>query len=163
MGNAIVGVMGPGETAADEEMHTAYDLGKLIAQRGWILLTGGRNCGVMHAAGQGAKAAGGTVVGILPGADTGEMSNSVDIPIVTGMLDARNSINVLSCRILFFVGMNPGTASELALAVKYSKPAILVAQKVNLSQIFQSGSFKDLYFSEDVLSAVRIADTFIEI
>ncbi|MEJ2247928.1 MAG: cytochrome [Acidobacteriota bacterium] len=163
MGNVVVGVMGPGETAADEEMHTAYDLGKLIAQRGWILLTGGRNCGVMNAAGQGAKAADGTVVGILPGADTGEMSDSVDIPIVTGMLDARNSINVLSCRILFFVGMNPGTASELALAVKYGKPAILVAQKVNLARIFQSGSFKDIYFSEDVLSAVRIADTFIEI
>jgi uncharacterized protein (TIGR00725 family) len=162
MGKVIVGVMGPGETATDEETRTAYDLGKLIAQRGWILLTGGRNCGVMNTAGQGAKAAGGTVVGILPGADTGKMSDSVDIPIVTGMLDARNSINVLSCRILFFVGMNPGTASELALAMKYGKPAILVAPKESLVRIFQSGSFKDLYFSEDVLSAVRIADTFIE-
>jgi uncharacterized protein (TIGR00725 family) len=162
MGKVIVGVMGPGETATDEEMRIAYDLGKLIAERGWILLTGGRNCGIMNAAGRGAKAAGGTVVGILPGADTGEMSDSVDIPIVTGMLDARNSINVLSCRILFFVGMNPGTASELALAVKYGRVAILVAPKVNLVQIFQSGSFKDLYFSEDVPSAVRIADTFIE-
>ena len=98
MGKVIVGVMGPGDTATDEEMRTAYDLGKLIAQRGWILLTGGRNCGVMHTAGRGAKAAGGTVVGILPGADTGDMSESVDIPIVTGMLAARNSINVLSCR-----------------------------------------------------------------
>ena len=159
MSKVIVGVMGPGETATDEEMRTAYELGKLIGQQGWILLTGGRSCGVMDAAGRGAKASGGTVVGILPGADTGEMSGSVDIPIVTGMLDARNSINVLSCRVLLFVGMSPGTASELALALKYCRPAILVAQKQAVVQAFQPGSFKNLYFSDDVSSAVRVADT----
>jgi uncharacterized protein (TIGR00725 family) len=161
MSNVIVGVMGPGETATDEEMQTAYGLGELIARQGWILLTGGRACGVMDAAGWGAKAAGGTVVGILPGADTGGMSASVDIPIVTGMLDARNSINILSCSVLFFIGMNPGTASELALALKYNKPAILVAQKQNVVHAFQPGSFKNLYFSDDALSAVRVADAFL--
>jgi hypothetical protein len=46
--------------------------------------------------------------------------------------------------------------------MKYGKAAVLVAQKESLVRIVQSGSFKDLYFSEDVLSAVRIADTFIE-
>jgi hypothetical protein len=47
------------------------------------------------------------------------MSSAIDIPIVTAMQEARNNINVLSSKVLFFVGMNAGTASELALAVKF--------------------------------------------
>ena len=157
MGIPIVGVMGPGETATDEDVRLAYELGKLIARQGWILLTGGRNCGVMDAAGQGAHAEGGTVVGILPGTDTEGMSESVDIPIITGMRDARNNINVLSSRVLFFVGMNPGTASELALALKYNKPVILVSQADYVVRTFQSISPSYIQISEDAFSAVEIA------
>ena len=153
----VVGVMGPGDTATEEDKNTAYGLGKLIAQQGWILLTGGRRYGVMDAAGRGAKAAGGTVIGILPGADTGEMSGSVDIPIVTGMLAARNSINVLSSRVLFFVGMSSGTASELALALKYNKPAILVSQNEDVVRVFQSMSLNKLEAAANEFSAVEIA------
>ena len=159
MSNIIAGVMGPGETATEEEIHSAFELGKWIAQQGWILLTGGRKYGVMDAAGQGAKAAGGTVVGILPGADAGEVSDSVDIPIVTGMMDARNSINVLSSRILFFVGMNPGTASELALALKYGRPVILISQKEDVIRAFKSMSFNKIEVAADVPSAIKVALT----
>lgn len=157
MSRIIAGVMGPGKTATEEENHSAYELGKQIAQQGWILLTGGRKYGVMDAAGRGARAAGGTVVGILPGADDGDVSGSVDIPIVTGMMDARNSINVLSSRILFFVGMNPGTASELALALKYGRPAILISQKEEVIRAFQSMSFNKIEISADVSSAMETA------
>ncbi|MBN2319010.1 MAG: cytochrome [Acidobacteria bacterium] len=157
MSALIAGVMGPGKTATEEEVRSAYELGKRIAQLGWILLTGGRKYGVMDAAGRGAKASGGTVVGILPGADTREMSDSVDIPIATGMLDARNSINVLSSRILFFIGMNPGTASELALALKYGRPAILISQKEDIIRAFQSMSPKKIEIAADVSSSIEIA------
>ncbi|MEJ2109851.1 MAG: cytochrome [Acidobacteriota bacterium] len=134
----IVGIMGPGEGASEEEMQNAFELGSLIAKQKWVLLTGGGGAGVMDAAARGAKAEGGTVVGILPGADTSGLSGSVDIPIVTGMHDARNSINVLSSQALFFVGMNPGTASELSLALKYRKPSILVCQKEAVIEVFRS-------------------------
>jgi uncharacterized protein (TIGR00725 family) len=157
MSIVIAGVMGPGKTATEEEIHSAYELGKRIAGQGWILLTGGRKYGVMDAAGRGAKSAGGTVVGILPGADTEEASGSVDIPIVTGMMDARNSINVLSSRILFFVGMSPGTASELALTLKYNKPAILISQKEDVIRAFQSMSFNRIEIAADVSSAIEVA------
>jgi len=157
MRRVIAGVMGPGKTATDEEIHLARELGKCIAELGWILLTGGRKYGVMDAAGSGAREAAGTVVGILPDGDTGEMSNSVDIPIVTGMMDARNSINVLSSRILFFIGMNPGTASELALSLKYNKPAILISQKEDVIRAFQSIGYNKLEIAPDVPSAVEIA------
>lgn len=153
----IAGVMGPGKTATEEEMHSAYELGGCIARQGWILLTGGRKYGVMDAAGRGAKASGGTVIGILPGADTGEMSNSVDIPIVTGMMDARNNINVLSSRFLFFIGMNPGTASELALALKYGRPVILISQKKEVIRAFQSMCHNKIEIAANVPTAIEIA------
>jgi len=149
--------MGPGKTATEEEMHAAYELGACIARQGWVLLTGGRKYGVMDAAGRGAKASGGTVVGILPGADTGEMSDSVDIPIVTGMMDARNNINVLSSRLLFFIGMNPGTASELALALKYGRPVILISQREAVIRAFQSISHHKIEIAADVPAAIDAA------
>lgn len=161
MSIVIAGVMGPGKTATEEEIRSAYELGKQIAGQGWILLTGGRKYGVMDAAGRGAKSAGGTVVGILPGADTEEASSSVDIPIVTGMMGARNSINVLSSRILFFVGMSPGTASELSLTLKYNKPAILISQKEDIIRAFQSMSFNRIEIASDVSSAVEVARTIV--
>lgn len=45
-------------------------------------------------------------------------TQAVDIPIVTGMGSARNNINALSSNVLVAVGMGPGTASEVALALK---------------------------------------------
>ena len=54
MRKIIIGVMGSGEKAKAIDVQNAYELGKLIAQEGWVLLTGGRNVGVMEAANQGA-------------------------------------------------------------------------------------------------------------
>ena len=156
----IVGVMGPGEGASGEEIETAFELGRIIAQQNWILLTGGRNAGVMDAASRGARSEGGTVVGILPGVDASSISTGVDIPIITGMREARNSINVLSSRILFFIGMSAGTASELSLALKYRKPSILVCQKEEVVCTFQSMSDHILETADTVLSAIEKAKTY---
>jgi len=158
MRKIIAGVMGPGEGASDEEALLAYDLGGLIAKKGWILLTGGRKAGVMHEAGRGAKVEKGTVVGILPGTDTAGMSDSVDVPVITGMHDARNSINVLSSDILFFIGLNPGTASELSLALKYFKPSVLVAQTEDTVRTFQAITGMKLNNCKTALGAVQIAE-----
>jgi uncharacterized protein (TIGR00725 family) len=129
--------MGPGERALDEDMKLAHELGGLIAREGWALLTGGWRGGVMDAASRGAKLAGGLVVGVLPGLDTEGMSDAVDIPIVTGMREARNLVNVLSSRVLFFVGMSAGTASELALALKTGRPLVLVRQDIDVVRTFE--------------------------
>ena len=96
MRKIIVGVMGPGADATAADLAYAYELGKLIAQQGWVLLTGGRNVGVMEGASQGAKAANGLTIGILPTDDTNGISEAVDIAIITDMGNARNNINVLS-------------------------------------------------------------------
>jgi hypothetical protein len=52
------------------------------------------------------------------------------------MGEARNLINVLSSRVLLFVGMSAGTASELALAIKTGSPAILVGQREEVVRTF---------------------------
>ncbi|MFN9175396.1 MAG: hypothetical protein ACK58N_13080 [Synechocystis sp.] len=67
MAKFIVGVMGAGEGATEQATKFAQVLGKLIAANGWIVLSGGRNCGVMQAVNQGAKQVPHSLtIGILP-------------------------------------------------------------------------------------------------
>lgn len=122
----IIGIMGPGNNAPDSDIKLAYALGKAIAQQGWILLTGGRPVGVMAAASSGAAAMEGTVIGILPDAQGDQVAAGVTLPIVTGMGDARNVINVLSSHGIIACGLGLGTVAEIALALKAEKPVVLM-------------------------------------
>lgn len=126
MAKTIIGVMGPGKSAASDVIEQTTKLGQLIAQAGWVLLTGGRNVGVMEAASKGAKQAGGITVGILPTEYESGTSKFVDIPIYTGMGSARNNINILSSDVVVACGSGAGTTSEVMLALKAQKPLILL-------------------------------------
>ena len=122
----IVGVMGPAK-AKKKDLDNARILGELIARRGWVVLTGGRDVGVMDAACEGARRVGGSLtIGILPTAKD-KMSRHVDVPIITEMGSGRNNINVLTSHVVVACGLaGSGTVSEVALAVKAGKPVILV-------------------------------------
>lgn len=126
MTRPIVGIMGPGEDATDKDREVARRIGALIARQGWVLLTGGRKAGVMDAASEGARAAGGLVLGILPGNDKTDASIHLDLAILTNLGEARNVLNVLTSDIVVGIGMNPGTASEIAHAIKANKDIILL-------------------------------------
>lgn len=126
MKKTIIGIMGPGPGASARDLDHAYTLGRRVAENGWLLLTGGMNTGVMDAASRGASEAGGLVIGILPTGDSSAATDAVDIPIVTDMGSARNNINVLSSDVIIACGMGPGTASEIALAIKSGKKVILI-------------------------------------
>ena len=131
MATRIVGVMGPGATATPEECRTAERLGALIANEGWTTLTGGMAAGVMDAALRGASDAGGLTVGVLPG-DTAEgASPAAAVRIITGLGEARNAVNTLTSEVLFVCGMSPGTASEVALAIRAARPVVLVGAAPN--------------------------------
>ncbi len=123
MPKPIIGVMG-GTDADDHVLRMAEQLGALIAEKGWILLNGGRNTGVMAASARGAKNAGGMTLGILPGTDTRGASPDLDIPIITGLGDARNLINVLTPNVDIACPGGAGTISEIAFALKNNKPVI---------------------------------------
>ena len=130
----IVGVMGGG-SVDHETGQSAYQLGSLIAARGWILLNGGRDAGVMAASAKGARENGGVTVGILPDETTLGVSPFIQIPILTGMGNARNCINVLSSHVVVACAGGTGTISEIALALKSGRPVILLNFKVQ--EMFQ--------------------------
>jgi len=122
----IIGVMGA--SACDAATHAlARDVGRLVAQRGAVLLGGGRG-GVMEASAQGAREAGGLTIGILKGThrDEARANPHVEVAIRTGLADARNWINVSASDALIAIGGGWGTLSEIALARKSAKPVILL-------------------------------------
>jgi uncharacterized protein (TIGR00725 family) len=124
----VIGVMGPGERASKRDTDKAFILGRRIADHGWVLLSGGRDAGVMDAVNRGAKHAGGLTIGVLPGSDRRSgVSQHVDIAVMTGMGAARNNINVLSSDVVIACGTPAGgTLSEVALAVKAGRPVVLL-------------------------------------
>ena len=124
MRRVIVGIMGPGKTAKEKDIQLAEQLGTEIARNGWVTLTGGRPIGVMEAALKGAASQNGLTLGILP--DEGDGSDYIDIAVKTGIGNARNSINILTSDVVVAIGMGPGTASEVALAIKSGKPPVLL-------------------------------------
>ena len=126
MRRILIGVLGPGEGAGQKEMDDATLIGELVAKAGWCVLTGGRVAGVMGAAAKGSRAAGGITVGILPTPDSLGASPAVDIVLATGLGEARNAVIALSANACVVCGMNAGTASEVALAIRAKKPVILL-------------------------------------
>lgn len=123
----------------------ARDVGREIAHRGAILVCGGRG-GVMEAACHGAKAAGGTTLGILPGTDRREANPYVDLAVVTGMGEARNAIVVRTADAVVAVHGGYGTLSEIGLALKMGRPVV----GLGTWELYQDGQ---------PLSAVVPADT----
>lgn len=143
----IIGVMGSGEDARDADCEFAFALGKLIAQQGWVVLSGGRNMGIMDAVSKGARSVGGLTIGIIPYGNADLASEAVDIPIVTNMGSARNNINVLSSDVVVACGhISSGTLSEIALSIKAKKPTILLGADTLAFQ-FLSGIGGDLIVS----------------
>lgn len=146
MRKPVIGVMG-GSKANTAVEAMARQLGGLIAERGWILLNGGRDCGVMAASAAGAKEAGGFVVGILPDTTRTKAIPVLDVAILTGMGDARNLLNVLSSDVVIACPGALGTLSEVVLALKHDKRVILLG--------FDLGSEFDKFRKRGQLTAVE--------
>lgn len=108
-------------------MENARRLGEGIAVRGHVLLTGG-GPGAMQAASEGAHRSGGLVIGILPNDRKHPLESYpnefVDIPIYTGMFDARNIINAKTPHVIIALSGGSGTLSEIALAIRSGTPVI---------------------------------------
>jgi uncharacterized protein (TIGR00725 family) len=102
----------------------AYEIGKYIAKKKWVLISGGRS-GIMEAASRGAYEEKGIVVGILPYTDHDGSNEYCNIVIPTGIGFARNMINVLSGDVIIAIGGKSGTLSELAYSWHFNKPVIL--------------------------------------
>lgn len=111
-----VAVCGPSKCTATEAAY-ARRVGELLADRGAVVLCGGGD-GVMAAVAAGGRAAGGLVIGVLPGPDRCDADPHLSTAIVTGMGQARNAILVQSADAVIVIGGSWGTLSELALAMR---------------------------------------------
>jgi len=120
--NSIVAVIG-GSAPTEEEAAAAEAVGRALAEGGAVLVCGGRG-GVMEAACRGAKSAGGLTIGILPGTNRGEANPYVDIPIVTGLGEARNAIIMRTAQAVVAIGGSYGTLSEIAFALLFGVPVV---------------------------------------
>lgn len=118
----IIAVIG-GSQPDNESLVIAEQVGKLIAEKNAILLTGGMG-GVMSAASKGAKNAQGLVIGMLPGTDKKDANPYVDIPIVTGLGEARNIIIARTCDCAIAIDGKYGTLSEIAYCLLFNKRVI---------------------------------------
>lgn len=121
-----VAVVGPGDGATARDVADARSTGALCAARGWIVLTGGRNAGVMAAAAEGASSSGGVSIGVLPGADRNDAAPSLTVSLPTGLGEARNAVLIAAADAVIACGMSAGTLSEIALAIQARRPVVLL-------------------------------------
>jgi uncharacterized protein (TIGR00725 family) len=116
-----VSVIGSGAEHED----SAEQVGRLLAERGATVVTGGLG-EVMAAAARGAKSAGGTTIGILP-AETREAANEwIDHIVVTGIGHARNLAVVASGDVVIAVGGRYGTLAEIGLALTLGRTVVVL-------------------------------------
>ncbi len=118
----IIGVIGAG-SASSRGLDNAYQVGRLIAEKGAVLICGGLG-GVMEAASRGCFEAGGEVLGILPGSSSSFANPYVTLPVVTAMGHARNVIIVQTASALIAIEGEYGTLSEIAIGLKLGKPVV---------------------------------------
>ena len=122
-----IGVIGAGSCDAHLK-EKAGKVGYEIARSGAFLICGGLG-GVMEAASKGAKDAGGTTIGVVPGDSRKSANPYVDIAIISNMGHARNAIIAQSCDALIAVGGEYGTLSEIALSLTMGKTVITLESK----------------------------------
>ena len=117
-----IGVIGDA-ICSEKIMSLAEEVGREIAKRKGVLICGGLT-GVMEGAARGAKKEGGLTIGIIPSESADDANPFIDIPIVTGLQDARNVIVVRSSEAIIAIHGKYGTLSEIALALKFKIPVI---------------------------------------
>lgn len=154
MAYVLVAVIGEGDDSTGP-LEEARLLGQLVAEQGWVLVNGGRNVGVMDASARGARERKGITVGLLPGSDASNASSYCDIPIPTGLNNARNNLVTLSARIVFAFPGGAGTLSEVALALKNKKDVILVGHRLGAE--FERCGKGQLHFAAEAKAAIEVA------
>lgn len=127
-----VAVVGPGDDAEADDIEVARKVGYELARHGAVLVCGGSS-GVMQAACEGAYASNkenkgnGQSIGLLPGTDPHSGNKYLTAALPTGLGELRNGLVVRAADAVIAVGCSWGTLSEIALAMRMAKPAILIA------------------------------------
>ena len=140
-----ISVIGAHE-ATPKTARLARAVGKMVAELDCILVCGGLK-GLMEESCRGAKEAGGTTIGILPGKDKSDANPYVDIALPTTFGFSRNVIVAASAHIVIALPGSYGTESEICYALVYGRPVI------NLG----GWKIKGMLKAKDVCAAKRVA------
>jgi uncharacterized protein (TIGR00725 family) len=125
-----VAVIGSGR----EHEARAEEVGRLLAERGCTVVTGGLG-EVMAAASRGAKAAGGATIGILPGERREDANEWIDHVVVTGIGHARNLAVVGSGDAVIAVGGSWGTLAEIGFASRLGRKVVILEPGLSVEGI----------------------------
>jgi len=130
-----ISVIGSGAEWED----AAEEVGRLLAERGCTVATGGLD-EVMAAAHRGAKAAGGTTIAILPGEDRSAANPWADHVVVTGIGHARNLAVAASGDAVIAIGGSHGTISEMALALRLGRTVVALTGAPEVDGVLRAES-----------------------
>lgn len=116
---SVIGDTEPG----DVTLALAEEVGRLLAEAGAVVVTGGR-AGVAEAASKGAVEAGGVAVGILPGPDRAEANPWVSVAVCTGLGETRNALVAMNGDAVIALEGGFGTLSEIGHALVAGRAVI---------------------------------------
>jgi len=151
-----------GNSDSDKKVsRIAYDIGKAVAERGFVLITGGRT-GVMEFASKGASELNGTVIGILPGCDFDEANEFCDIVLPSGIGYARNLSNILAGDLVISICGASGTLCELTYAWKFKKRIVACSFSGGVSSQV-AGTKLDSRREEAIIDAKKLDDVYSEL
>jgi len=128
-----VSVIGSGS----EHEQRAEKVGRLLAGRGCVVVTGGLG-EVMAAAARGAKAAGGTTIGVLPGIERHAGNEWLDYEIVAGVGHARNLAVAASGDAVIAVGGSWGTLAEIAYASMLGRRVVVLEPGLQVDGVLRA-------------------------
>lgn len=142
----VIAVIGAGK-CSKKMKDAAAEVGRFVAEHGGMIVCGGLG-GIMEGAARGAREAGGTAIGILPGESAADANEFVDIVIPTGMGEARNILVIRTADVVIAFPGKYGTLTEMAFARLFEKPLISV-------QAWKLG--EEVTQVEDPVEAARLA------
>jgi uncharacterized protein (TIGR00725 family) len=138
-------------------LRMAEEVGRLVAERNGIVVTGGLS-GVMEAVSRGAKGAGGVVIGILPGFDKSDANEFVDIAITTGMGWMRNTLTVRAADAVIMISGGIGTLNELTVAYEL-KPTVILEGSGGWSSRIREVAYEGKHLEEAKIAELHYAQT----
>ncbi len=138
-----IGVIGAGGEISEDVKTQAEDVGRVIAQKGGVLFCGGLGS-VMEFAAKGAKMNNGLTIGILPTAEK-KANEYIDIFIPTDLGYSRNTIVILASDAVIAINGSTGTLSEIAMAMNYKIPVIVLKGSGGVADLFSKLHAGDEY------------------
>jgi uncharacterized protein (TIGR00725 family) len=158
----IIGIIGmdehgPEEPISPETLRAAETTGRLVAERGAILVSGGRG-GIMEAVSRGANLAGGVVVGLMPSHSKSEANEYVTVPLATGLGEMRNHLTIRASDAIIMISGSTGTLMEATISYG-RKPLIVLEGTGGWSDRLRGTLYEEQHFNQRRTSAILYASS----